>query len=117
MRTSITSILSAGLMAGLLMGAAQTASAAVPTRVTITGEVTAISATHIEIDGVSYALEPGSALGVTVANVHRGQHVSVELTAVPEGQAHSTTRGSGQETVVTHSSVGARSLVHRIHAS
>jgi hypothetical protein len=78
MRVSMVFVSRSLLLAAVLCAGAATAT--VPTKVSVSGKVTAISSESIQIDGVAYPLESNSLTRATLSNLRVGDKVSVEIT-------------------------------------
>jgi hypothetical protein len=85
MRNSIVSISRSLLLAVALCAA--TATASVPTEVTISGKVTGMDSESIQIDGVAYTLERSVLTRAALADVRVGDSVTI---AIPQHRAAAT---------------------------
>jgi hypothetical protein len=77
MRNSIVSASRSLLFSAVLCAAAATA--AVPTEVTISGQVTGMTSQSIKIDGVTYAIEPNELTRAELANIRVGDSVTIAI--------------------------------------
>jgi hypothetical protein len=114
MDTSI-SILSCSILLSATLG--QSASATVPTAIAIQGHVTGSDSHSIQIDGISYPIEPGSQAAQDLANVRRGDAVSLEISpARTPGTSTGSKPSSQAQEVVNPATARTQSTVKVVHA-
>jgi hypothetical protein len=107
------------LSRSLLLSAALCVSAfaVVPTAITVEGHVTAIDSHSIQIEGISYPIEPGSEAARDLANVQRGDSVTLavspRLTPGTDPVQHGV--GQGHE-VVNPATANTHTTVTVVHA-
>jgi hypothetical protein len=107
------------LFRSLLLSAALCASAGavVPTEITVEGHVTAIDSHSIQIDGISYPIEPGSETARDLANVQRGDSVTLAISPqrTPGTDPVQHWVGQGHE-VVNPATANTHTTVTVVHA-
>jgi hypothetical protein len=99
MRNSMVGFSRSLLLAAVLCAASATAT--VPTEVSISGKVTGMSSGSIQIDSVAYALEPGELTRAALADVRVGDSVTI---AIRSRHTSGTAANDATVRVVQHAS-------------